>query len=145
MENERVKATTWFWILAVVFFLWNIMGVLSFLGHTFITEDQLAKMTEDQRQLMSEYPTWTYVVFAIAVIFGFMASLGVLLRKKWAKRSAIISLCAIVPQMIQNVFFTRSIEVYGLSQTIIMPILVVVFGVALVWFAGYVVKRGFLG
>ncbi len=38
----------------------------------------------------------------------------------------IISLFAIVPQMIQNVFFTKSVEIYGTAQAVTMPILVVV-------------------
>ncbi|MFY0650877.1 MAG: hypothetical protein JXQ96_02530 [Cyclobacteriaceae bacterium] len=144
MANENIKVPIWFWILAVFFLLWNIMGVLSFVGHTFITEEALAALPENERALYGEYPMWTTIVFAIAVLSGFLGSLGLLLRKTWCKLAFIISLCAIIPQMIHNVFFTKSIEVYGVVQASVMPILVVVFGIFLLWFSTFVQQKGWL-
>jgi hypothetical protein len=51
---------------------------------------------------------------------------------------------AIIPQMIQNVFFTNAIKFYGAAEAITMPILIVVFGVFLVWFSMLGIKKDWL-
>ncbi|WP_072352731.1 hypothetical protein [Flavobacteriaceae bacterium A100] len=144
MELHKQKVPVWFWMIAVVFLLWNFMGVLSFLAHTFITEEALAKLPHAERELYGDYPLWTTIIFAIAVFGGFIGSIGLVLRKKWAKLAFILSLCAIIPQMIHNVFFTKSMEVYGSGQAATMPIMVVVFGVLIIWFAHFSIQKKWL-
>lgn len=144
MGNTKIKIPVWFWVVAIIFLLWNIMGVLSFFGHTFISEEAFAKLPEKERELYGDYPLWTTIVFAVAVFFGFIGSLGLILKKKWSKMAFIISLMAIVPQMIHNVFFTKSIEVYGTAQAVTMPILVVFFGILLIWFSNFSINKNWL-
>jgi len=144
MENGKIKLPVWFWIVAAFSLLWNIMGVVSFFMHVFISKEALDALSVAERDLYKSYPLWTNIVFAIAVFFGFAGSLGLVLKKKWSKMAFIISLIAIVPQMIHNVFFTKSIEVYGTAQAITMPILVVVFGILLVWFSSFAINKNWL-
>lgn len=144
MESYKIKVPVWFWILSVFFLLWNIMGVISFFAHTFVSEDYLAALPDNERALYGEFSLWTTIIFAVAVFGGFIGSFGLLLRRKWAKIAFIISLCGIIPQMIHNVFFTKSIEVYGPGQAAAMPIMVVVFGVLLIWFSNSCIKKGWL-
>jgi len=144
MENKKTKIPKWFWVGAIFFLLWNLMGILSFITHTFMSEEALAALPERERDLYGDYPFWTTIVFAIAVFFGLLGSLGLMFKKKWSKLAFIISLGAIVPQMIHNVFFTKSIEVYGPLQAASMPILVVLFGVFLVWFSMLGIKNNWL-
>ena len=141
MKDQHVKTPVWFWVLAVFFLLWNIMGVISFFAHTFISEEALAALPANERALYGEYPFWTTVVFAIAVFAGITGAVGLILKKNWATMAFVISLAAIIPQMIQNVFFTSALEIYGLAQALTMPILVLVFGVFLVWFSKYCSKK----
>jgi hypothetical protein len=144
MENEKVKIPKWFWVVAIFFLLWNIMGVLSFFGHTFISEGALAELPTNERELYGEYSLWITIVFAIAVLGGIIGSIGVVFRKKWSKTAFTISLLAIIPQMIHNVFFTSSVEVYGTIKAVTMPVLVVIFGVLLVWFSIFGIKNNWL-
>lgn len=144
MENNTVKTPIWFWVIAIFFLFWNVMGVISFFAHTFISEESLAALPNNERALYGEYPFWTTLVFAVAVFGGFIGALGLIFKKKWATIAFIISLCAIIPQMIHNIFFTKSIEVYGPGQAATMPILVIVFGVFLVWFSYYCTKKNWL-
>ena len=144
MENVKMKIPTWFWAVAIFFLLWNMMGVFSFFTHTFISEEVLAALPEKERELYGDYPIWTTIVFAIAVFFGLFGSLGLILKKKWSKLAFIISLCAIIPQMTHNVFFTKSMDVYGPGQAATMPILVVVFGFFLIWFSNYSIIKNWL-
>lgn len=138
------KPSAGYWVLTIFCILWNIMGVLSFFGHTFITEEAIALLPENEQALYGEYPMWVTVIFAIAVFTGFLGSIGLAAKKKWAKLMFAISLGAIVPQMAHNVFFTSSIEVYGLVQACLMPVLVVAFGVWFFLFAKSANKKGIL-
>jgi uncharacterized glyoxalase superfamily protein PhnB len=79
-----------------------------------------------------------------AVFGGLFGSLGLILKKKWAKTAFIVSLGGIIPQMIHNLFFTKSIEVYGPGQAAIMPVMVVTFGVFLIWFSKYATHKNWL-
>ncbi len=46
--------------------------------------------------------------------------------------------------MIQNVFFSEAIEVYGVIQAVTMPILVVVAAIFLIWFSAFGIKKSWL-
>lgn len=142
--SAQIKIPKWFWALAVIFLLWNLMGIVSFFGHTFITEEALAKLPDNERELYGDYPFWTTIIFAIATFGGLIGSIGLLLKRKWSKQFFIISFLAIVPQMIHNVFFTKSIEVYGTAQAITMPVLVVLIGAILIWFSNHLIKKSWL-
>ena len=144
MEQKKIKIPMWFWVVSIFFLLWNIMGVFSFLAHTFISNEALAELPSNERELYSEYPLWTNIVFAIAVIAGLIGTIGLVLKKKWSKMAFIISLLAIIPQMIHNVFFTKSIEVYGAVEAATMPALVVIFGLFLVWFSMLGIRKQWL-
>ena len=144
MENNKIKLPIWFWLITIFFILWNIMGVISFFAHTFISQEALDQLPANEKALYAEYPLWTSVVFAIAVSGGLLGSIGLILRKKWAKIAFIISLFGIIPQMIHNVFFTKSTEVYGPGQAMTMPIMVIVFALFLIWFANFCIKKEWL-
>lgn len=144
MEQEKIEIPMWFWVVSIFFLLWNIMGVISFLAHTFISNEALAELSSNERELYGQYPLWTTIVFAIAVIAGMIGAIGLVLKKKWSKVAFIISLLAIIPQMIHNVFFTKSIQVYGAVEAVTMPALVVVFGIFLVWFSMLGIKKNWL-
>ncbi len=142
MENN-IKTPKWFWGLVIFFLLWNIMGVASFFQHTFISQEALDALPKAERELYGSYPLWTVIAFAIATFFGLAGSIGLLLKKKWAKQAFIVSLVGIIPQIIHNIFFTNAREVYG-SASDVMPILVVLLGLFLIWFSIYGIKRGWL-
>ena len=144
MKHEKTKIPMWFWVVSIFFLLWNIMGVFSFLAHTFISNEALAELPSNERELYGEYPLWTTIVFAIAVIAGMIGAIGLVLKKKWSKMAFVISLLAIIPQMIHNVFFTKSIEVYGTVEAVTMPALVVIFGLFLLWFSTLAIKKHWL-
>jgi len=143
MENQKIMIPKWYWVVAIIFLLWNLMGVVSFFYHTFITDEALQKLPEAERDLYNSYPLWTKIVFAIAVLGGAIGSIGLIMKKKWTKPAAIVSLAAIIPQMIHNLFFTNSGEVYG-PANVVMPVLVIIFGVLLVWFTSVGVKKSWL-
>ena len=144
MEIQKAKTPTWYWVLSIIFLLWNFMGILSFFAHTFITEEALTALPANERELYGDYPLWTTIVFAVAVFGGTIGCIGLLMKKKWSKTAFIISILAIIPQMVHNVFFTKSMDVYGPGQAATMPVMVLVLGFVLIWFSGFAIKKNWL-
>lgn len=144
MKNTSTNVPKSFWILAVVLLVWNIMGVLSFLMHVMLTEEAISEFSKAEQAIYRQYPTWTIIAFAIAVFAGLMGAIGLLMRRKWSFIVFVISLLAIIPQMIHNVFFTQSVEVYGTAEAVSMPALVAVLGFFAVWYAKYSSMNGWL-
>ena len=131
----KTKSPLWFWLVSILILLWNIIGVISFFAHVYVSKFGLQELPSAQQALYAEFSLWTYIIFALAVSTGFFGSVGLLLRKHWSYSMFILSMLAIIPQMIHNVFFTSSIEVFGLTQSITMPIHVIIFGAFLIWFS----------
>lgn len=134
-KNATTKPPVWFWIVSVLALLWNLMGVMNYLGSTFMKEALKAEMTPEQVNLMESTPAWVTAAFAIAVWFGAAGCIGLLLRKKWAKSALGMSLIGILVQTGYGFFMTNATEVYGQTEAFIIPLMVIVIGIFLIFFA----------
>ncbi|WP_420321904.1 hypothetical protein [Flagellimonas sp.] len=141
--TDSNKPPVWFWVASVAALLWNIMGVMAYLGQAYTSVEQLEQMTQAQRELFEAQPAWVTAAFAIAVFGGTLGCIALLLRKKWAKPVFFISLLGILGQFIYGLFLSNTIEVYG-NQAIFMPILVIVIGVLLILLAKKGIQKGWL-
>ena len=130
--NEQTKTSTpiWFWVVAVVALLWNMMGGMIFLTEVFAQESMLESMTEPQKEWARSTPMWIYVVFAIAVITGLAGSVCLLMRKRLAVPLFLVGFVAVVIQMVYTMLIAGGLQVMGPSGAI-MPAVVVT--LALVW------------
>ena len=130
--NEQTKTSTpiWFWVVAVVALLWNMMGGMIFLTEVFAQESMLESMTEPQKEWARTTPLWIYVVFAIAVSAGIAGSICLLMRKRLAVPLFIVGFVAVVIQMVYTMLIAGGLQVMGPSGAI-MPAVVVT--LALVW------------
>ena len=134
-KNATTKPPVWFWIVSVLALLWNLMGVMNYLGSTFMKEALKAEMTPEQVNLMESTPAWVTAAFAIAVWFGAAGCIGLLLRKKWAKSALGMSLIGILVQTGYGFFMTNATEVYGQTEAFIIPLMVIFIGILLIFFA----------
>ena len=105
--------------------------------------DDKTLMTAAQLKLLEETPTWLTAVFAIAVWSGVLASIGLLLRKKWSKSVFLISLIAVIIQMGYSSIMTKTVEVYG-SAALIMAIVITLIAALLYYFSNYAIKKKWL-
>ncbi|WP_370089662.1 hypothetical protein [Ekhidna sp.] len=134
MTNESGKPPVWFWVVSVIALLWNLAGVGAYLSQAYAPDDVIAQMEQAVQDLINQTPAWATAAFAIAVWGGALGSLLLLLRKKLAHTVLIISLAGILVQMFYNFFMSNSMEVYGPGGAI-MPIMVLLIGIGLVFFA----------
>jgi hypothetical protein len=134
-KNPTTKPPVWFWIVSVLALLWNLMGVMNYLGNAFMKEAIKAEMTPEQVSLMESTPAWVTAAFAIAVWFGAAGCIGLLLRKKWAKSALGMSLIGVLAQTGYGFFMTNATEVYSQTEAVIIPLMVIVIAIFLIFFA----------
>ncbi|WP_440121530.1 hypothetical protein [Tenacibaculum sp. Ill] len=141
--TDSNKPTTLFWIIGVAALVWNGLGVMSYIGQAYMTDEVKAALPEAERALYENVPTWVTAAFAIAVFGGLIGSAFLLMRKKLASPMFLISLIAIIVQMSYNLFMSRAAEVYG-PGSVIMPIMVIVIGVFLLMYSKKTIAKGWL-
>ena len=143
-EKSNTKPAVWFWIVSILALLWNLMGVMSYLEQAYMTDEMKTQYTADQLTLMEGIPAWVTAAFAIAVWGGLLGCIALLFGKKWAKPLLMLSLIAILIQMAYSFFMTNAAEIYGPIPGVIVPLLVIIIGIALVQFARIAEKRNWI-
>ncbi|MCX2719561.1 hypothetical protein [Lentiprolixibacter aurantiacus] len=133
--TNKAKPATWYWVVSVLALLWNLMGVLAYLGQAFITEEMKAEYSPEQLALIEGRPSWVTAAFAIAVWGGLLGCIALLIRKRWARPLLLISLLGVVAQTSYNLFATNAAEVFGQLQGLVIPLFVVVIALILVLIA----------
>lgn len=132
--SEKTAVPVWFWVVAIVALIWNLLGAMAYIDQMSMTPEVLAALPDEQRVLYETVPAWATGAFAIAVFGGVLGCLLLLLKKKLAITLFIISLLGVLVQMFHSFFMTNSFEVFG-PGGLIMPIMVFVIGFLLIWFS----------
>jgi hypothetical protein len=105
--------------------------------------EDMAALPEAERALYADLPGWYTGAFALAVFGGAVASLALLLRKISAYLLYIISFLGIVSQMFYNFFMSKAAEVYG-PGGMVMPMMVLVFGIVFIFFSKSAKEKGWI-
>ncbi|MCU7999300.1 hypothetical protein L5M29_12795 [Shewanella sp. SM95] len=87
LKTMNIKAPLWFYFVATLSLLWNIMGLMAFVMQMTMTPDALAQMSPDQIKLYETTPIWVDAVFGFAVVSGVLGCLLLLFRKLIAYQS----------------------------------------------------------
>jgi hypothetical protein len=143
MTQNSNKPATSFWVIGVLALIWNAIGVMAYLGQAFMTDEIRAMIPADQLAIMDNTPSWATAAFAIAVWFGLLGCILLLIRKKLAKLLFIISIFGVIVQMIYNFFMTNAIEVFG-TASLIQPLIVLLIGIFLIWYSKKCADDGIL-
>ena len=123
--------------------VWNLLGVAMWYLQVNMSAERLALMTEPQRQVYQATPGWLDVVFAVAVFAGVLGGVGLLLKKRWAATMFLLSLVAVLVQMIAAYVVTPAWAAYG-PTGLVMPVVLVVIAGFLLSYANKARARGWL-
>jgi hypothetical protein len=137
------KPSTNFWIISGAALVWNLIGLVFYIGQVSITPEALAALTEAQQEFLLATPSWATGAFAIAVNAGVIGSLFLLMRRSWAVPTLAISLLAIVVQDVDAFVLRDVYSIMGVNSLII-PSMVFVIGIALLLYARVTKERGWL-
>lgn len=108
-----------------------------------MSAEQLAAMTDAQRQVYEATPGWLNIAFAVAVFAGVLGALGMLLKKKWAATMFLLSLIALLVQMIGAYVATPAWSAYG-PVGLVMPAVLLAIALFLLWYTNKAQARGWL-
>ncbi len=140
--NTVTKPTPRYWLISIIALLWNFMGIIAYLGQAYMSDEALKMLPEENQLYFSNVPAWVTAAFAVAVFGGFIGSIGLIIRKKWAYFLFLTSLLALVAQHIYNFFIQDYIEMTG-SQ-MILPIVTFIVAVLLIYFSKQKSQQGVL-
>jgi len=141
--TSTTKPATWFWVVSAIALVWNLMGVMAYIMQVTMSPEALQALPANERTLMESVPMWVTSAFAIAVWGSTLGSILLLMRKKLATPVLILSFAGILVQMYYNLFMSKSMEVYG-PRGLAMPVMVLVFGIFLIWFSRKSTSNGWI-
>lgn len=140
MTGSTTKVPTWFWIVSILALIWNLMGLMAFFATINMNPETLATFPEAEQEIYRNTPIWATLAFAVAVFGGTLGSLGLVLRKPWAKPVLIASLLGVLLQNLHTFIFANGLEVYGIER-VAMPAMIIIIGGLLIWLANSVESK----
>ena len=98
LTTSRLPAPLWLTAAALGGIAWNLFGAVQFAGSVTATEASLVAsgLTPEQAAVMTGYPAWMTLAFAIGVFGGLAGSVLLLLRRASAMPVLLASLVAYV-------------------------------------------------
>jgi hypothetical protein len=98
LPARSLRAPLWLSIAALGGVAWNLFGAVQFAGSATATAESLmaSGLTPEQAAVMTGYPAWMTLAFAIGVAGGLVGSVLLLLRRPLAQPLLAASLVAYV-------------------------------------------------
>ncbi|MFN5271012.1 MAG: hypothetical protein ACK5DN_12750 [Hyphomonadaceae bacterium] len=135
------KLPPWFWAVAVLGIVWNIFGLVQFMGAVTATSASLAAkgMTPEQIDVYLSIPFWMNFAFGVGVIGGLIGSILMAVKNKGAQPVLLASLVAYVVLYIGDIVH-GVFAALGPPQVIVLTVVVAI-AAALLWVARFSDKQ----
>ncbi|GAB2677559.1 hypothetical protein [Aliiglaciecola aliphaticivorans] len=144
MQTSQInQVPKWFWIVASVMLLWNLLGVMAFVQQVTMSPEQINSMPVAEQRLYLEQPFWVLLAFAFAVFGGTLGCLALLLKKSFARVIFYLSFIGVLVQMTHSFFISNALDVYGPGAAV-MPIMILIFSIFLIWLSGKAIEKGWI-
>ena len=134
---------TWFWVVAVLAVLWNVMGAFAYYSDVTMSPEALVGLPQAQQDLRAAMPSWVTGLYAIAVFGGLAAAITLCLKNKLAIPLFAVSLAAVVIQMLYVSFGLNAVGLMGTS-TLLFPAVTILLGALQLWFSMHAKGRGWI-
>jgi len=144
--SEKMKIPGWFWAVTILLLLWNIMGILSFIGSINSTYESLIESgmyNSEQAELMMSFPSWTKFIYIAATATGLIGAISLILKRSLALPFFIISL---VLAAFHHIYIYASTDALSIMGGLDKTMSVVVIGLCLlqVWFSRFSINKRWL-
>ena len=141
--GARPKTPIHLWVVGILALLWNLMGVFDYLATQFKIESYMGQFSQEQLDYFYGIPAWAVAGWAIAVWIGLVATVGLLLRRRWSVMAFTISLAGLALSSIYTLVLTNGLEIMGSAATV-MTVGIWVVSIFLVWYSRQQAKAGVL-
>ncbi|MFT5302501.1 MAG: hypothetical protein ACI87E_000044 [Mariniblastus sp.] len=143
-QTSKPRVPAWYWAIAAVALLWNLLGCAAFGTEIFAQEAMMETWTEEQKEWARSIPGWIYFVYGVAVTTGVAGSIGLFMRNGWTVALFAICLATVIVQMLYTMIIGGGMQVMGPSS-LVMPSMVIIFAASLLWFSWFAKSRSWLG
>ncbi len=138
------KAPWHLWLIGILALLWNGMGAFDYLMTQTRNASYMAGFTPEQLDYFYGLPKWSVATWAISVWSAVLASVLLLLRRRWAKPVFAVSLLAMLPTFVHNYLLSKGYEIMGGAAALAFTLTIVAVGVALLIYSSRMVKNQIL-
>ena len=129
-----------YYVIGGVFLVWNLIGLMFYYQQMTLTPEALASMGGEIAAFMEATPVWANAGYAIAVNVGVVASIALLLKKSWAFPLYVLSFAGVLTQDLDAFVLRDVVAVWG-SSSYYLPSIVIIIGVAELWYSRSVANR----
>jgi hypothetical protein len=113
VDNNTVKTPVHLWIVGLIALLWNAMGAFDYSATELRLEFYMSQFTQEQLDYFYGFPAWVIAAWAIAVWSSLLASIGLLLRKRWAVPLFGIAILGLAVTTLYNAVLSNGFEIMG--------------------------------
>jgi hypothetical protein len=143
MNETSSKVPRHLWIIGVLAVLWNAIGAFDYAATQLRIESYMSQFTPEQLEYFYGFPAWTVAAWATAVWGSLLASVGLLLRKRWAVPLFGIVLVAMALTAVQNFLLSDGMRIMG-SGGAVFTVVIWIIAIALFLYARAMAARGVL-
>jgi hypothetical protein len=140
---NTTKTPVHLWIVGALAVLWNFVGAYDYLMTQTENEAYMAKFEPAQLEYFYNFPTWVVAAWAIAVWFGVLGSVLLLVRRRLAEPVLLVSLVAMTVTAVYNYGLSDGIEMMG-SAGFAFTLVIFIVAVGLWLYARAMRGRGLL-
>ena len=136
--------TPWhIWVVGILTFLWNSVGVMDFVMINARNAKYLAELTPEQLTFVQAFPMWVTVSWATAVFGAVLGSLLILMRKAIAVPVFVLAMAGLLVTSFHNFVLKDGMKTMG---GVAMGITVAIFVIAifLAYYSHAMKKKGLL-
>ena len=133
----------WFRAVAVAALIWNLLGCAAYLADVRLTPADIAKLTAAQQAMYAARPVWAVGATAIAVWFGALGCVGLIVRKRWSQPLLVLSLLGVIVQDIALFGIAHAASGGDLTPVVLQTVVLLV-AIALVWLARKAARQGWI-
>lgn len=143
--NDSVKLPAWFWIVAILFLIWNAVGIYFFYTQIAMSPAEIVKtMGQASADSFAMMPQWQWWAYGIAVWSGTLAGIVLLMRRSWAQLLFLISLASVVIQYGYSFGVLKIHEILGWTAAAPLPMFIIIMASLGLWFSRWATQRGWL-
>ena len=139
----RPKTPVHLWIVAVLAILWHLMAVFDYLATELRLESYMSQFTQEQLDYFYGFPSWVVAAWAIAVWGGLLASIALLIRRKWAVWLFALSLVGLALTTLYNFVLSDGAAIMGAGAAMFTAVIWII-AIALLLYAWRQAANGVL-
>ena len=140
MTSYLRKPGSLFWVISGLALVWNLIGVINYLGQVLITDEILKSLPKEQQLMYQDVPSWVTAAFAVAVFSGTVGAIFLLLKKRVSSIFFILSFVGIIIQMTYGLLISKNTNSYG-PLGLVMPLMIIAIGGYLIWYSKKAAKH----